>query len=200
VDCETFVGKASDILENPITGERMVFRKRSKDTNGELMQSDFFMRPHSKGVATVEHIQPDLVQRLEVISGVMSYTLGKSKEKKIAKPGEKVLIPPKVPHSIWNDGDEELHALDEYEPAYNIEKFFETAYGLAKDGVKCNKKTGVPNISQLCVMLQGFNREIGAAPGAPKIIAALAAIIAPIARSRGYRAWYAKYSGEDSER
>jgi quercetin dioxygenase-like cupin family protein len=194
------MAKPGDFLENPITGERMVFRKGSKETNGELMQSDFFMRPHSKGVATVEHIQPDLEQRLEVISGVMSYTLGKSKEKRTAKPGEKVIIPPKVPHSIWNDGEEELHALDEYEPAFNMEKFFETAYGLAKDGVKCNKKTGIPNLSQLSVMLQGFKREIGVGPGAPKIMAALAVIIAPIARSRGYRAWYAKYSGEDSER
>jgi quercetin dioxygenase-like cupin family protein len=194
------LAKPGDALENPITGERMVFRKVSKDTNGQLMQSDFFMRPHSKGVATVEHVQPGLEQRLEVISGEMSYTLGKSKERKVAKSGEKVIIPAKVPHSIWNDADVELHALDEYEPALNIEKFFETAYGLAKDGVKCNKKTGVPNLSELSVMMQGFKREIGAGPGAPKIMAALAVIIAPIARSRGYRAWYAKYSGEDSER
>jgi quercetin dioxygenase-like cupin family protein len=192
------LAKPGDALENPITGERMVFRKTSRDTNGELMQSDFFMKPHSKGVATVEHVQPALEQRLEVISGVMSYTLGKSKEKKIAKPGDKVIIPPKVPHSIWNDGDEELHVLDEYVPAFNMEKFFETAYGLAKDGVKCNKKTGVPNISQLMVMMQGYRREIGAGSGAGKVLVSLAAIIAPFARARGYRAWYAKYSGEDA--
>jgi quercetin dioxygenase-like cupin family protein len=126
------LAKPGDALENPITGERMVFRKVSKDTNGQLMQSDFFMRPHSKGVATVEHVQPGLEQRLEVISGEMSYTLGKSKERKVARAGEIVIIPAKVPHSIWNDAEEELHALDEYEPAFNIEKFFETAYGLAK--------------------------------------------------------------------
>lgn len=177
----------------------MVFRKTARETNGKLMQSDFFMRSHSKGVATVEHIQPGLEQRLEVISGEMSYTLGKNKEKKIAKHGDKVIIPPKVPHSIWNDGDEELHALDEYIPAFNMEKFFETAYGLAKDGVKCNKKTGVPNVSQLLVMMQGFRREIGAGSGGGKILASLSVIIAPIARARGYRAWYAKYSGEDSK-
>jgi quercetin dioxygenase-like cupin family protein len=191
------LARSGDVLENPISGERMVFRKTAKDTDGKLMQSEFIMKPRSKGVATVAHIQPELEQRLEVISGVMSYTLGKSKEKKTAKPGEKVIIPPKVPHSIWNDGDEELHAIDEYEPAFNMEKFFETAYGLAKDGVKCSKKTGVPNLSQISVMLRGFKREIGVAPGAPKVVAALSVLIAPIARARGYRAWYAKYSGED---
>jgi quercetin dioxygenase-like cupin family protein len=192
------LGKAGDTLENPITGERMVFRKTAGDTNGELMQSDFFMRPHSKGVATVEHSQPELEQRLEVISGAMSYTLGKSKAKKIANAGEKVIIPPKVPHSIWNDGDEELHALDEYIPAYNMEKFFETTYGLAKDGIKCNKKTGVPNLSQISIMLQHFRREIAPGSGAGKILGGLAVIVAPIARARGYRAWYKKYSGEDA--
>jgi quercetin dioxygenase-like cupin family protein len=191
------LGKQGDVLENPITGERMVFRKTAKDTNGQLMQSDFFMKPRSKGVATVEHTQPGLEQRLEVISGVMSYTRGKSKEKKIARPGDKIVIPPRVPHSIWNEGDEELHALDEYEPAFNIEKFFETAYGLAKDRVKCNKKTGVPNFFELSVMMQGYKREIGVGPGAPKILAVFAVLVAPIARARGYRAWYAKYSGED---
>jgi quercetin dioxygenase-like cupin family protein len=97
------LAKPGDALENPITGERMVFRKVSKDTNGQLMQSDFFMRPHSKGVATVEHVQPGLEQRLEVISGEMSYTLGKSKERKVAKSGEIVIIPAKVPHSIWKE-------------------------------------------------------------------------------------------------
>ncbi len=104
------------MIENPITGERMVFRQTSKDTGGTLMQSDFFMKPHSRGVATVPHVQRALEQRLEVISGRMSYVLGGG-QPKIATPGEKVVIPPNVSHSIWNDGDAELHALDEYSPA-----------------------------------------------------------------------------------
>ncbi len=184
---------AGDQIENPITGERMVFRKTAGETNGTLLQSDFFMKPHSKGVATVAHVQPSLEQRLEVISGVMSYTLGRS-EKKTARAGEKVIIPQKVPHSIWNDGDEELHALDEYSPAFNMEKFFETAYGLAKDG-KCNKKTGVPTLPQLAVMLRGYRKEIGVGTPSASVFAALAIIIAPFARARGYRPWYPKYSG-----
>jgi mannose-6-phosphate isomerase-like protein (cupin superfamily) len=182
------------MIQNPITGERMIFRTTASETGGKLFQTDFFMKPHSKGLATVTHVQPALEQRLEVISGEMSYTLGSSK-KKIAKRGERVIIPPKVPHSVWNESDQELHALDEYIPAYNMEKFFETAYGLAKDG-KCNKKTGAPTLPQLAVMLRGFRREIGAGSPSGKLLAALTLIIAPMARARGYRAWYPKYTEE----
>jgi mannose-6-phosphate isomerase-like protein (cupin superfamily) len=179
-------------IENTVTGERMIFRKTSSETAGKLFQAEFLMKPHSKGLATIAHVQPELEQRLEVLSGTMNYTLGNEKNR-IARPGDKVIIPPKTSHSIWNDGDEELRALDEYSPAYDMEKFFETCYGLAKDG-KCNKKTGVPSLSQLAVMMRSFKKEIG--PGSPsgRILWALSVVIAPIARARGYRPWYPKYS------
>jgi len=189
------VAYPGEVLENPITGERMIFRKTSEETEGKLFQTEFFMKPHSKGVATVSHIQPGLEQRLRVLSGTMNYTLG-NKIKRVAKPGDEVIIPPKVSHYIWNDGDRELCAFDEYVPAYDMEKFFETCYGLAKDG-KSNKKTGVPTFPQLAVMIRGFKKEIG--PGSPsgKFLGALAIVIAPLARVRGYRPWYSEYCGDD---
>ncbi len=73
-----------------------------------------------------------------------------------------------------------------------MEKFFETTYGLAKEG-KVNKKTGVPTITQLMVMARGFKKEIGPGSSAGKFLWALSPVIAPFARARGYRAWYPKY-------
>ena len=180
------------IVENPVTGEKLIYRKTTHETNGQLLQFDYFMKPHSKGLATIAHTQPKLEQRMQIISGTMSYTLGKSKEKRILKAGEKVVIPPNVPHSLWNEGDVELHLLEEYSPPLNIQKFFETMYGLAKDG-KTNK-SGLPNTLQLAVIASYYKDEVGAGSSSQKFLFAISKLFVPIARSRGYRPWYPEYS------
>ncbi len=186
---------SGDIVGNPVTGEKIIFRKTTNETNGQLLQFDYFMKPHSKGLATITHTQPKLEQRMEILSGTMSYTLGKSKEKKTLTKGQKVVIPPNEPHSLWNEGDEELHLLDEYSPPFNIQKFFETMYGLAKDG-KTNKN-GLPGTLQLAVMVSYYKNEVGAGSSSQKFLFAISRLFSPIAKSRGYRPWYPKYSGED---
>jgi quercetin dioxygenase-like cupin family protein len=182
------------VIENPVTGERIIYRKTAAETNGQLLQFEYFMKPHSKGLATITHKQPKLEQRMEVLSGTMSYTLGKGKEKIVLKAGEKVVIPPNEPHSLWNDEDEELHILDEYSPPLNIQKFFETMYGLARDG-KVNKN-GLPGILQIAVLASFYKNEVGAGSTSQKFLFAFSKLFVPIAKSRGYRPWYPKYSGE----
>jgi mannose-6-phosphate isomerase-like protein (cupin superfamily) len=189
------MARAGDVVENPATGERIVFRKTTGETNGRLLQFDYFMKPHSKGLASITHTQPKLEQRMEVLSGSMTYTTGKSKEKKILLKGQIVVIPPNEPHSLWNDGDEELHLLDEYSPPFKIQRFFETMYGLAKDG-KTNKN-GLPGTLQLAVLTGYYKDEVGAGSSSQKFLFAISSLFAPIARSRGYKAWYPKYSSED---
>jgi quercetin dioxygenase-like cupin family protein len=186
----------TNVLENPLTGERIIYRKATRETNGKLLQFEYFMKPHSKGLATLPHTQPKLEQRMEVLNGIMCYKLGKKKEIKVLKKGEKVVIPPGVPHSLWNDSDEELHILDEYEPALKIQKFFETIYGLARDG-KVNKKTGLPKLLQIAVMVSYFKNEVGAGSSSQRFLFALSRLFVPLAKSRGYRPWYQKYSGEE---
>jgi hypothetical protein len=77
----------------------------------------------------------------------------------------------------------------------NIETFFETLYGLAREG-KTNK-SGIPGLLQIVVMFQEFKSEAGAGTSATKLFAALSVILEPIGRLRGYRAWYPRFSGQD---
>jgi quercetin dioxygenase-like cupin family protein len=181
-------------VENPVTGEKIVYRKTASETNGQLLQFDYFMKPHSKGLATIAHTQPKLEQRMEVLSGTMTYSKGKSKEKKTLPKGQKIVIPLNEPHSLWNEGEEELHILDEYSPPLNIQKFFETMYGLARDG-KVNKN-GLPNLMQLAVLASYYKDEVGAGSSSQKFLFAVSRLFVPIAKSRGYKPWYPKYSGE----
>jgi quercetin dioxygenase-like cupin family protein len=154
------MARTGDVLENPVTGEKIVFRKTTDETNGQLLQFDYYMKPRSKGLATIAHTEPKLEQRMEVLGGTMTYTIGKSGEKKTLVKGQKITIPPDELHSLWNEGNEELYILDEYSPALNMQKFFETMYGLAKDG-KVNKKTGLPSFLQIAVMASYYKDEVG---------------------------------------
>lgn len=182
-----------DVIENPVTGERIIFRKTAGETNGELLQFDYFLKPKTRGSASLRHRHPKLEEQFDVAAGTMRYILGDTTEKSQAAGGN-VVVPKDSPHALWNEEDSELRVSTELRPAMSIERFFETMYGLAKDG-KTNK-SGIPGLLQTAVIFQGFKDEVGAGTPATKLFAALAVVLAPIGRLRGYRAWYPKYSGE----
>ena len=90
------MAKAGDILENPVTGEKIIFRKTAKDTGGELMQADVIMRPH--GFVAAEHVHPIQEERFEVLSGSVKFRVsGVTRE---LHAGEITVVPPRTPH-VW---------------------------------------------------------------------------------------------------
>jgi mannose-6-phosphate isomerase-like protein (cupin superfamily) len=191
------MSRSGDTIVNPVTGERIIYRKTAAETNGQLLQFDYFMKPHSKGLATIAHTQPKLEQRMEVLEGTMTYTMGRNKVKKTLSKGEKVTIPRDVTHSLWNESSEELHILDEYSPPLNIQKFFETMYGLARDG-KVNRN-GLPNLLQISLQASFYTNEVGAGSSSQKFLFAVSRLFVPIAKGRGYEPWYSKYNSEGAE-
>jgi len=85
--------KTGDVLEHPVTGEKVVFRKTAHDTGGELVQADFYLPPG--GFVAAEHIHPLQEERFEVVSGrLRGRVAGKEL---IAGPGEKVVVPAGTP-------------------------------------------------------------------------------------------------------
>ena len=147
--------RSGEVLEHPVTRERIVFRKTAHDTGGELLQADFYIQPN--GFVAAEHIHPLQEERFAVLSGTLR---GKVAGKDVAAgPGTKLVVPAGTPHVWWNSGDEELHVLGEIQPALKMETFFETFFGLAQDG-KVNPKTGLPNLLQLAVLMRARRAEI----------------------------------------
>lgn len=186
------MARSGDVIENPVTGERIVFRQTASETNGELLQFDYFLRPKTRGSASIRHKHPKLEERFEVAAGTMRYILGDTKEKGETA-GGKVVVAMGTPHALWNEEDSELEVSTECRPALKIEKFFETMYGLAKDG-KTNK-SGIPGLLQTAVIFQEFKAEVAAGTPATKVFAALSVVLAPIGKLSGYSAWYPQYSG-----
>ena len=183
------MAKQGDVIENPVTGERIVFRQTSVDTNGELLQFELFLKPH--GFVPFEHVHSRQEERVEVVLGSVRYRLGGQEEGLTA--GQAKALPPGIAHILWNDSDDEAHLRMEVRPALEMETLLETVFGLARDGKTNNK--GMPNPLHGALLAREYELFL---PGPPiPMQRAGMAVLAPIARLIGYRARYERYSGRD---
>jgi mannose-6-phosphate isomerase-like protein (cupin superfamily) len=172
---------AGQILENPVSGERIVFRKTSADTDGELLAFELFLTPD--GHVPGAHVHPQQEERFEVVEGTMKFRKGL--ETVFARAGDTVVVPPRVVHRFENAGEEPAHVLVEVRPALRMEQLFETATALAREG-RTNRK-GLPKPLELALFVREFEREVRA----PLVPAGLVrAVMAPLA-------WLAARQGLD---
>ena len=107
------MARSGDTIENPITGERIVFRQTSAETGGALLQCDLFVKP--RGFVPIEHIHPRQEERFQILKGRMRVLL--NGEERFFEQGELVVVPPGSRHQWWNPAEEELHAVVEFRPA-----------------------------------------------------------------------------------
>ena len=96
------------------------------------------------------------------------------------------------PHTWWNDADEDAHVLLEISPALRMEMFFETFFGLAKDG-KTNSK-GLPNLLQMAVLLREYRDEVILARPPAIVQNVLFTPLAVLGRGLGMQGWYPRYT------
>jgi len=135
-----------DSIENPVTGERLVFRKTSHETSGEAVVIETFVQPN--GFVAAAHVHPSQEERFEVLRGSVGFKIGG--KKLVAGPGQRLTVPAGTPHKFWNAGDDEAHFVCEVRPALQFESLIETMFALATDG-KTNPK-GMPNPLRLAVI------------------------------------------------
>jgi quercetin dioxygenase-like cupin family protein len=180
------MAQAGDILEHPVTGEKIIFRKTAKDTAGELMQADIIMKPH--GFVAAEHIHPLQEERFEILAGKVMFRV-KGIESELHT-GQTAIVPPQTPHLWWNDSDQAAHVLVEVRPALRLEELFETFFGLAQAG-KVDKKTGLPNPLVLALVMREFEQEICLAKPPVPVQRILFGILGSFGRLRGYQGRYA---------
>ncbi len=176
--------RAGDAIENPVTGERIVFRKTSRETNGEAVVIEAYVRP--SGFVAAAHVHPHQEERFQVLRGSVGFRVGKTKS--IAGPGERLTVPAGTPHAFWNAGDDEAHFVCEVRPALQFEALLETMFALANDG-KTNRK-GLPNPLRLAVIARHHFEDVRLPfPPAWTQRAGLA-LGAPVGRLLGYGATY----------
>ncbi len=139
------------VLENPITGERITFRHTAHETGGERLVIEHFLKPHTNTFP--EHVQINQEEHFEILTGIATYSLNGIK--KTAEAGEVIIVPRGTPHrNPWNESDQEMSFRHQTSPDFGSEVFFESIFSLAQDG-KTNKK-GEVNPLQVIVIGAGL--------------------------------------------
>jgi mannose-6-phosphate isomerase-like protein (cupin superfamily) len=176
--------RAGDTIENPITGERLVFRKTSRDTGGQAVVVETFVQPN--GFVAAAHVHPSQEERFEILRGSVGFKIGR--KKLVAGPGQRLTVPAGTPHKFWNAGEEEAHFVCEVRPALQFESLLETMFALAGDG-KTNRK-GMPNPLRLAVIANAHFDTVQL-PFPPALVQKVGLLLgAPVGRLLGYGATY----------
>jgi quercetin dioxygenase-like cupin family protein len=176
---------AGQILDNPVSGERFTFRKTAADTDGELLEFDLELAPD--GHVPGKHVHPSQEERFEVLSGTMKFKMGRKTV--VAEAGDVVTVPAGVAHKFENGGDETAQVRVQVTPALEMERLFETAVALARDGRTTAK--GMPKPLDLALFVREFADEVQGAFPPVWVQRASLAPLAWIARRSGHAERYA---------
>jgi quercetin dioxygenase-like cupin family protein len=176
--------RAGETIENPVTGERMLFRRTSRETNGESVLIEVTVQPN--GFVAAAHVHPVQSERFEVLQGELEFKVGR--KTLVAGPGDVVTVEPGTPHRFRNVGATEARFVCEIRPALQFERLIETMFSLAADG-KTNHK-GMPNVLRLAVIANAHFGDVRLPFPPAWIQKAGLALGAPLGRLVGYRPTY----------
>lgn len=174
--------RRGDTIENPVTGERVLFRRTAAETDGELVEIETTVQPG--GFVAARHVHPRQEERFHVLRGTVAFQAGP--ETVELGPGDRITVPAGTPHRFWNAGEDEATFACEVRPALHFEALLADMFALARDG-KTNRR-GMPNPVRLAVIARAYFDTVRL-PFPPAPVQRLTlAVAAPIGRLAGYRA------------
>jgi mannose-6-phosphate isomerase-like protein (cupin superfamily) len=179
---------AGDVIENPVTGVRIVFRKTADETGGRVVIVETFVQPN--GFVVAAHVHPGQEERFEILRGAVGFRIGRKLT--VLGPGRRLTVPAGTPHRFWNAGGEVAHFVCEVRPALQFESLLETMFTLAANG-KTNRK-GMPNLLRLAVIANAHFDTVRL-PFPPAIVQRIGLVlVAPAGRLLGYETTYQQAS------
>src|SRR3954453_10194695 len=117
---------AGDQIENPVTGERLVFHEAAAETKGERVVFETIVQPG--GFVAAAHAHPFQAERFEGVAGTVgggggTGTLGvrRGKESVELEAGQTVVVEPAESHKFWNAGEDEVRFVCTVTPALQFE-------------------------------------------------------------------------------
>ncbi len=172
----------ADRLENPVSRERFTIRARGPEALVlEVRVPPDMIRPPA-------HLHRSQQESFEVLHGQVTVQAGR--ELHALGPGDRIAVAPATPHTWWNSADEEAVLLAEFRPPGQAQSFFETFCGMASEG-RCNAQ-GSPPFLQIAASARWWDMYLAGPPVTMQ--RALFAALGPLARLRGYRASYQRFS------
>jgi mannose-6-phosphate isomerase-like protein (cupin superfamily) len=122
-------------------------RQVAAETGGQLLEMEAIYAPG--GQPPPVHAHPRQEERFTALAGVMRVRVAGHERQLVA--GDTLVIPAGTPHTMWNDGTEEVRLRWEVRPALHSEDFFEELYRLAG--------TGRPPLPQLGALFRAYQDE-----------------------------------------
>jgi mannose-6-phosphate isomerase-like protein (cupin superfamily) len=175
---------SGQVLDNPISGERITFLKTAADTDGELLAIDLELSPD--GQVPGAHVHPIQEESFEVVKGTMKFRKGLRIV--TARAGDTVVVRPRTVHKFKNAGNVPAHVRVEVRPALRMEELFETAVTLAREGR--TTAAGLPHPLDLALFMREFEAEVRAPLVPAPVMRAVTAPLAWLARRRGLDSRY----------
>lgn len=161
-------GVAWPQIENPVTGERMVFLRTTGATGGAALEVQFDLPPapgrSGKPVGSPRHYHRTLEETFEVSSGVLEMVVGD--RTRVVGAGEVVVVPPRTPHAFRNASSDWVTFTTTLSPPAQFERFLRAWYGLAQAGLVDG--AGMPR-SPLFLALAIDYADLGF-PGVPDVV------------------------------
>lgn len=180
-------------VENPVTGERFLFRGRPDDPTADPLEVDLWATTDMSPLAA--HVHPRQDETFTVNRGTLE--LSRRGDATVVSEGAEVTVEAGTPHTWSNPGDEELHLTIRLEPALETEAFLRDLSVLAQRGKV--KPDGAPSLLQVAALYDAYGYDLLhlATPplGVQKL---LFGALAPLARGLGYRA--KPVAGADAQR
>jgi mannose-6-phosphate isomerase-like protein (cupin superfamily) len=184
-------------FDNPNVGQRSRIVTLPSETGGRQFVLEYINRPFGGENAVPAHLHTAYKETFEILKGRARYRLGS--ETKTAVAGERIEMPPLVPHvHPWSDSDEELHVrqvADANPPDLRgLNASLQAAItiqGLAKAG-RVNAK-GLPNLLQLGVLIDTTMPATYLAGPPIALQRILFGTLGSLGRIAGYRTAYPEY-------
>ena len=182
------MAQAGDVIDNPVTGERITFLRTARETAGASVMFELVVQPGGTPVAA--HIHPTQTERFEVVRGTFSAWIDGRAH--VLAAGEELTVPAATPHLWKNLTAEPLHLRVEFRPALRWEALFETMFGLARDGK--TDKQGRPGVLQTAVIFNEFRREAAPVSAVDRMLFSVLPLLGLLGRTLGYKPTYPEYT------
>lgn len=188
------MARTGDMVENPITGERIIFLETAEETNGELLRFEYVLPPR---FSIPEHVHPRQEERHEILSGTLRGRVA-GRERDFGE-GERAIGPAGVPHAWRNpSGDQELRIVSELRPALHLEALIEAGFALARD-LRSDRKNALKQLPHMIMLANAAKHEfyLTAVPRPVRgAFSALLGALAYVVGRLGYEIRPPRYNGE----
>jgi quercetin dioxygenase-like cupin family protein len=142
------------VIDNPLSGERIVIRASAAQTGGQLLAFDLFLPPG--GHVPARHVHPQQEERFTVLDGRMRFQLGRRSH--VLQAGESVAVPAGTAHWFGNPGPGQARTLVEVRPALRMQELLEASQLMSQRSHLPG--TRLPSPSALARILLEFHSEL----------------------------------------